>query len=63
MESMGGDRGPGEHKKSFYIPANYTLRQGAHTYGYDYSFLNQYACCRVGGGFFENGVGVEPFTK
>ena len=31
--------------------------------GYDYAFLNQYACCRVGGGYFENGVSVEPFDK
>lgn len=36
---------------------------GPHTRGYDYSFLNQYACCRVGGGYFENGVSTKPFTK
>ena len=45
------------------MPGNYSMPAGAHTFGYDYTFLNQYACCRVGGGFFENGVGVEPFTK
>jgi len=39
------------------------MRAGAHTFGYDYAFLSQNPCCRVGGGFFENGVGVEPFTK
>ena len=36
---------------------------GPNTAGYDYSFLNQYACCRVGGGYFENGVSIKPFTK
>ena len=58
-----GERAPGEHKKSFFLPSNYTMPYGPHTRGYDYSFLNQYACCRVGGGYFENGVGTEPFNK
>lgn len=58
-----GERGPNETKKSFFIPANYTMPNGAHTMNYDYAFLNQYACCRVGGGYFENGVGIEPFSK
>ena len=59
----GGDRGPGEDKASFSLQANYTQSIGAFTMNYDYAFLNQYACCRVGGGYFENGVGVEPFSK
>ena len=58
-----GERAPGEHKKSFFLPSNYTMPYGPHTRDYDYSFLNQYACCRVGGGYFENGVGTEPFNK
>ena len=58
-----GIRGPKEPKKSFYMPGNYSMPTGAHTFEYDYAFLSQYSCCRVGGGFFENGVGVEPFTK
>ena len=58
-----GERSPGEHKKSFFLPSNYSMPFGPHTRNYDYSFLNQYACCRVGGGYFENGVGTEPFTK
>ena len=58
-----GDRQPGEAKRSFYLPSNYSMPVGPHTRGYDYSFLNQYACCRVGGGYFENGVGTEPFNK
>lgn len=58
-----GIRGPHEDKASFYVKANYTMPTGAHTAGYDYAFLNQYACCRVGGGYFENGVSVEPFDK
>ena len=58
-----GDRKPGEFKKSFYLPSNYSMSYGPHTAGYDYSFLNQYACCRVGGGYFENGKNTEPFTK
>ena len=58
-----GVRAPHESKRSFWMPANYSMSSGAHTYGYDYAFLNQYACCRVGGGFFLNGQGVQPFTK
>ena len=58
-----GDRSPGEHKKSFYMPSRYNMTFGPHTESYDYAFLNQYACCRVGGGYFENGVNTEPFTK
>ena len=58
-----GDRAPGEAKRSFYLPSNYTMPYGPHTRNYDYSFLNQYACCRVGGGYFENGLATEAFTK
>merc|ERR1712048_51423 len=63
-EKLGERLGSGKskHKQSFYLPANYSMTTGAHT-SYDYAFLNQYACCRVGGGYFENGVGVEPFNK
>jgi len=50
-------------KKSFYKKSNYTMTIGAHTQGYDYAFASQYECCRVGGGYFENGVGIEPFNK
>ena len=50
-------------KMSFYKKSNYTMSIGAHTQGYDYAFASQYECCRVGGGYFENGVGIEPFNK
>lgn len=43
----------------FHTPYN----RGAHTSSYDYSLLNNDPCCRVGGGYFENGVATEPFTK
>ena len=56
-------KGPGENKASFFVKANYTMPMGAHTAGYDFAFLNQYACCRVGGGYFENGKSVEPFDR
>ena len=58
-----GERAKGEFKKSFYVPSRYSMPFGPHTMDYDYSFLNQYACCRVGGGYFENGKNTEPFTK
>ena len=50
-------------KQSYYKKSNYTLEIGSHTQGYDYAFAAQYECCRVGGGYFENGVGIEPFNK
>ena len=49
--------------KSFFKKSNYTMLNGAHMQGYDYAFASQYECCRVGGGYFENGVGIEPFNK
>ena len=50
-------------KLSFYLPSNYSMSEGAHTQGYDFAFVSQYECCRVGEDFFENGQGSEAFTK
>ena len=50
-------------KMSYFKKSNYTMKLGSHTQGYDYAFAAQYECCRVGGGYFENGVGIEPFNK
>jgi len=36
--------------------------RGAHTASYDYSLINNDPCCRVGGGYFENGKSTSPFT-
>ena len=56
-------RGEIARKLSFFKKSNYSMITGAHTQGYDYAYASQYECCRVGGGYFENGVGVEPFNK
>merc|ERR1712050_179450 len=50
-------------KMSYYKKSNYTMTSGAFNQGYDYSFVSQYECCRVGGGYFENGKSIEPFNK
>lgn len=51
----------GIEKTSYYEPSRYY--QNFITGGYDYTFINKNGCCRIGGGYFENGQGTEPFDK
>merc|ERR1719215_1892372 len=57
MDEIGGlyDR----LKMGFNTPGLYEKYYLPHEYGYDYSFLNSALCCEPGG-YYENGIGIEP---
>ncbi|CAG5107958.1 Oidioi.mRNA.OKI2018_I69.chr1.g3571.t1.cds [Oikopleura dioica] len=46
-------------RTSNYLPGNYEFLVGPQNHSYDYSFTNSFLCCQPGG-FYENGVGIEP---
>jgi len=46
-------------KMNYNKPGLYEKSSMPHEYGYDYSFLNSALCCEPGG-YYENGIGIEP---
>ncbi|CAG5110143.1 Oidioi.mRNA.OKI2018_I69.chr2.g4575.t1.cds [Oikopleura dioica] len=55
-------RDPGMDNKNFYVPGDYKMTVSQKDFNYDYAFTSTSPCC-LPAGFFENGVGIEPFDR